>query len=74
MPKPTGLPHGHVPRFAPPADRSPLFGSHTEEAKRLRRAADEADWAGNPDTAKRLYARAEYHRAEAAVSDLMPLF
>lgn len=75
MPKPiTGLPKGHVPRYRPPADNSHLFGSHTQEARRLRRAADEADWSGDAATAKRLYSLAEYHRAEAAVSDLMPLF
>lgn len=75
MPKPTGLPLGHIPRFAPPADRSALFGSHTAEYRRLKIEVGNADWSGNPDTAKRLYARAEFHRAEAATNgDLMPLF
>ncbi|WP_395454839.1 hypothetical protein ACHMW5_13890 [Azospirillum melinis] len=76
MTKPiTGLPKGHVPRFSPPADRSHLFGSHTQEARKLRSAADAADWTGDHDTAKRLYARADWHRNEAAThGDLAPLF
>lgn len=70
----TGVPLGRAPRFAPPADRSALFGSHSQEAARLRRQADEADWHGDADTAKRLYEQAAHHRDEAATCDLMPLF
>lgn len=76
MTKPiTGLPKGHVPRFPPPADRSAQFGSHTHEARDLRRQADAADWSGDYDTANRLYEWADWHRKEAAMhGDLMPLF
>ena len=76
MPKPiTGLPRGHVPRFPPPPDRSENFGSYTQEARRLRSAADTADWSGDHETAQRLYAEADWHKQQAAAyGDCMPLF
>lgn len=70
-----GLPKGHVPRLMPFADNSHMFGSHTQEARELIRQADVADWSGDHETAKRLYARADWHRNEAAIhGDLLPLF
>lgn len=76
MPNPiTGLPKGHVPRFPPPADRSALFGSHTQEARRLKREAEEAEWAGDFAKADILRRCADWHRNEAAMhGDLLPNF
>lgn len=71
----TGLPKGHVPRFSPPADRSTLFGSHTQEARRLRAAAEDAEWSGDIAKADSLRRAADWHRNEAATNgDLLPLF
>jgi hypothetical protein len=73
---PTGLPRGHVPRYTPPADNGHLFGSYSAEARRLERAASDAEWVGD-------FTRADALRAELAsvrdaqamtTSDMMPLF
>lgn len=77
MPKPTGLPLGHIPRHRPPADRSHLFAklTHTQEARSFTQQASDAEWVGDTDKAKRLYAKAAYHRSEAADNgELQPLF
>lgn len=78
MPKPiTGLPKGHVPHYRPPADNSHLFAkrTHTQEARALTQQASDAEWIGDLDTARRLYADAAYHRSEAAINgEMQPLF
>lgn len=78
MPNPiTGLPKGHVPHHRPPADRSALFATltHTQEARALTQQASDAEWAGDTEAARTLYARAAYHRSEAADNgELQPLF
>lgn len=71
----SGLPRGHVPRYLPPADRSHLFGSHTQEARLLNRDAEAADWSGDFAKADSLRRAADHHRNEAAThGDLMPNF
>lgn len=72
-----GLPLGHVPRFAPPADRSHLFAkrTHTQEARSFTQQASDAEWIGDHEAARTLYAKAAYHRSEAADNgELQPLF